>query len=42
MTKKEADTHEKLTVSPEEYYSPDILSLVNARFQEEKDISNFR
>ena len=41
MTKKEADTHEKLTVEPEEYYSPDILNLVNARFQEEKDISIF-
>ncbi|PKK74300.1 hypothetical protein RhiirC2_839869 [Rhizophagus irregularis] len=42
MTKKEADTHDKLTVNPEEYYSPDIVNLVNARFQEEKDISNFR
>ena len=42
MTKKEADTHEKLTVNLEEYYSPDIVNLVNARFREEKDISNFR
>jgi tRNA threonylcarbamoyladenosine dehydratase len=42
MTKKEADIHEKLTVKLEEYYSPDIINLVNARFQEEKEISNFR
>ena len=42
MTKKEADFHEKLDLKPEEYYPPNIVKLVQARFQEEKEISNFR
>ncbi|CAI2172164.1 2750_t:CDS:2 [Funneliformis geosporum] len=42
MTKQEADDHEKLTINPEEHYRPDVVTLVQRRFQEEKEISNFR
>ncbi|CAG8591444.1 6276_t:CDS:2 [Funneliformis mosseae] len=42
MTKKEADDHEKLTINPEEHYLPDVVKLVQKRFREEKEISNFR
>lgn len=41
MTKAEADAHENID-NPEIYYPPEVVKLVHARFQEEKEIALFR
>ncbi|CAG8618580.1 1947_t:CDS:2, partial [Scutellospora calospora] len=40
MTKSEADKHENID-DPEIYYPPEVVKLVHARFQEEKEIALF-
>ncbi|KAI9505668.1 mitochondrial outer membrane protein [Coemansia spiralis] len=42
MTKEEADEHDKLAVSPEERYSPEIIGFVDKRLTEEKHLSTMR
>ncbi|KAJ2821978.1 hypothetical protein IWW50_004415 [Coemansia erecta] len=42
MTKAEADTHDKLDIPPELYYSAAIIEFIEKRLDEEKHISSMR
>ncbi|KAJ1742103.1 hypothetical protein LPJ68_002211 [Coemansia sp. RSA 1086] len=42
MTKTEADTHDKLKGPLEEHYTPEVISFVESRFDEEKHLSSMR